>query len=357
MKRYLICCFLIVGLISSCNKETITAITPEVELPTPEEAENWNIPVGLIKDAGTGRNGIISLDEPVKITTASANYLEDSDLVIGLKYGNTVVAYPHKILDYHEIVNDKIEDFAFAITYSPLSGSAVLFERNLANIETNFRHSGLVYNSNAILYDELTNSNWSQMLQRPVQGDLKDTETTFYQIIETNWANWKKWYPNSFVLGIPEVEIQPDYEISPYEEYIQNSDSLAFEVTRTFPDIPLKERILGIKVGEETDFVRFDVFGQLNGQITRTIGGEEIFIFGSGKDNYLMAYHAKTTSGEEIVFRKSLLGTEPELLFEDAKGNIWDIFGNCIEGDLEGEQLKKPFSMMTYSFAWAAFYS
>ena len=339
----------------SCKKEEPTPDNT-ILLPTIEEADQWLVPIDQLKDGGVGIDGIKSIDDPVHVTAIQADFMNDDDLILGFKFKETVIAYPQKILDYHEIVNDRIGDFAFSVSYSPLTGTGLLFERTIDGTETTFGVSGILYNSNLLLYDRASGSVWSQMMMKAVNGSKISKENKFHQMIETTWGNWKKWYPGTKVLKVDNLDIQPNYDVYPYGDYKTNNDSLFFGTVSNLTEIPLKERILGIKIGQELSYVQFQDFGVSKSELVREIDGEEVLIFGSEKSNYLMAYQTKTTEGDAIRFRKSLIGTGEGLLFEDTRGNVWDIFGTAVSGDREGEQLVVPEHFMGYAFAWEAFY-
>ena len=149
-------------ILSGCKEEE--SFGNSNKRPSSNSLQNeWLIPEGLVRDGGPGKDGIPAISDP-KFTQASAvDYLKDEDLVIGLKYNEEIKVYPHIILDWHEIVNDEIDEFAFALTYCPLTGTAINWNRKLNGITTTFGVSGLLYNSNLIPYDRETDSNWSQM--------------------------------------------------------------------------------------------------------------------------------------------------------------------------------------------------
>ena len=90
--------------------------------------------------------------------------------MVGVKVGDEVRAYPHLILDWHEIVNDQISSTNYALTYCPLTGSAISWNRTFGGQTTTFGVSGNLYNSNLITYDRASDSNWSQMRLLCVQG-------------------------------------------------------------------------------------------------------------------------------------------------------------------------------------------
>ena len=132
----------------------------------------WSIPSNQVFDGGPGKDGIPALVNPAMVSSVQANYLTDNDLVIGFKVGDDVRAYPHQILDWHEIINDVVGEQPLAITYCPLTGTGIGWNRVISGNTTTFGVSGLLFNTNLIPYDRSTDSNWSQMKLECVNGQL-----------------------------------------------------------------------------------------------------------------------------------------------------------------------------------------
>ena len=149
---------------------------------------DWSIPTDDVRDGGPGKDGIPSVDNPQFSTAGEASYLSDNDLVIGMVNGTQVKAYPHPILDWHEIVNDELDGIAVAMTYCPLTGSGIAWDCELDGERTTFGVSGLLFESNLIPYDRKTNSNWSQMRLDCVNGPLQGQKINTFPIIETTWG-------------------------------------------------------------------------------------------------------------------------------------------------------------------------
>jgi hypothetical protein len=78
---------------------------------------------------GQGKDGIPSIDEPEFLPVDQVDYLNENDLVLGLKQGDKIKAYPHAILNWHEIVNDKAGKRSVAVTYCPLTGTGIAWNR------------------------------------------------------------------------------------------------------------------------------------------------------------------------------------------------------------------------------------
>ena len=159
----------------------------------------WLIPASQIVDGGPGKDGIPSLDNPDFIDLSEATFIPDDRMVLGLRVGDEIMAYPHQVLDWHEIVNDEADGKSVAVLFCPLTGTGMAWNRNINGTITEFGVSGLLFKNNLIPYDRSTDSNWSQMLQQSVNGTLSGLQTSVYPVVETSWATWKELYPDSRV--------------------------------------------------------------------------------------------------------------------------------------------------------------
>jgi len=94
-------------------------------------------------------------------------------------------AYPIKILNYNEIVNDRIGEQPIVVSFCPLCGSGMIFSAELTDRVFNFGVSGLLYNSDVLLYDRQTESLWSQIKSLAVTGPMKGTQLTALAVSHT----------------------------------------------------------------------------------------------------------------------------------------------------------------------------
>jgi hypothetical protein len=91
--------------------------------------DDWLIPTTYIRDGGPGKDGIPSLDYPQFVSRAEADPLiDDNEMVVGIVRGDDIRAYPHKILNWHEVVNDKINGQYYAFSYCPLTGTSLIWD-------------------------------------------------------------------------------------------------------------------------------------------------------------------------------------------------------------------------------------
>ena len=134
------------------------------------------------------------------------------------------------ILDWHEVVNDKLDNQFVTISYCPLTGTAFGWSSVANGAKSTFGVSGLLYNTNLILYDRNTDSNWSQLELKCVNGALIGDEPILESVVETNWGTWKKLYPNTKVLSL-ETGFDRNYNFYPYGDYKTNHGYFLFTVS------------------------------------------------------------------------------------------------------------------------------
>jgi len=132
------------------------------------------IPVKKIASGGPPRDGIPAINEAKFVNPAEAKFLDPDSRVLGVEIEGVAKAYPIAILNWHEIVNDRIGTQHLAVTYCPLCGTGMVFASNVGDTALVFGVSGLLYNSDVLLYDRNTESLWSQLMRKAVSGPLKN---------------------------------------------------------------------------------------------------------------------------------------------------------------------------------------
>ena len=314
----------------------------------------WLIPEGEVRDGGPGKDGIPSIDSPRFAKASTIMDLATNDLVLGIVDSNgNKKAYPHNILDWHEIVNDKNGEGFVSVIYCPLTGTGTLWNRSLNGGVTTFGVSGLLYNSNIIPYDRNSNSNWSQMLLKSVNGSLRGTDSRNFKIIETRWGTWRSMFPDSDVLT-RETGYSRNYDFYPYGNYKTNHSYLLFPVSNRDSRMQNKERVLGIVIDGEAYAYSFNNFKTQTNVIQNTHNGQSLVICGNEANNFIVAYKSHVEGGEELTFT-AVQDALPVIMI-DNEGTTWDIFGRGVSGPQAGAELEMIDSFMGYWFAWAAFY-
>lgn len=206
-----------------------------------------SVPAEQILHGGPGRDGIPSLDNPEFVTAENAGFLRPSDRVLGIVVDSVARAYPIRILNYHEIVNDRIAGERVVITYCPLCGSGMAFPSTIGSTALEFGVSGLLYNSDVLLYDRQTGSLWSQILQQAISGPMKGGRLEALTLSNTSWRDWRSRYPGTQVLST-ETGYRRNYRVDPYPNYGQDG-RLYFPVADENRSYRRKSLVLGLEIG------------------------------------------------------------------------------------------------------------
>lgn len=202
------------------------------------------IPVEEILQGGPGRDGIPALDHPAVLSAAAAPWSDD-DRVIGVVAGGEARAYPLAILNWHELVNDRLGGVAILVSYCPLCGTGMVFDREIDGTPRNFGVSGLLYRSDLLLYDRESESLWSQIAATAVTGPASGQRLRLLRSRQQSWKHWREAHPDTSVLS-PATGHVRNYSRSPYGDYARN-DRLYFPLPVDSRYAP-KVQTLGIRL-------------------------------------------------------------------------------------------------------------
>ena len=303
-------------------------------------------------DGGPGKDGIPSVDSPNFSAPSQINFLPGDALVVAVNFGDEARAYPHPIMDWHEIVNDRIDDISLALTYCPLTGTGIGWDRMVDGEETTFGVSGLLYNTNLLPYDRATDSNWSQMRHQCVNGERQGMVINTHHVVEMSYATYQKMYPDGKVMNT-NTGFSRNYQVYPYGGYRTNTQ-IIFPVSNSDDRLHPKERVLGLIIGEDSKAYTFATFpGAELKAIEDQVNGRDVVVLGSEELNFMTAYNRQLADGTLLSF-EAVQDQLPVALI-DNEGNEWDAFGNALSGPRMGTSLEAPLNYIGYWFAWATF--
>ena len=198
-----------------------------------------------ISHGGPPRDAIPAIDSP-NFRLAQPSDKNNQGRILGVDIYGVQRAYPISILNWHEIVNDTLNGHPVMITYCPLCGSGIAFESESAG----FGVSGLLFNSDVLLYDRKTESLWSQIGMRAISGERKGEHLKSIALVHTTLSQWLKMFPTSEILS-SNTGFKRDYSRSPYAGY-EKSPHTYFDVSNKAPDIfHPKSLVLGVRVGNQ----------------------------------------------------------------------------------------------------------
>ncbi len=219
---------------------------------------------------GIVRGGIPELNRPARTRhgEAAAAYLTADELVFGLVMDGAAVAYPERIMGYHELANDVVNGRDLVISYCPLCRSARAHGAGGSTMQT----SGLLRHSNKLMVARVPPSSapdtalatqgseavaplaeaepvlWQQQSGLALSGAKRGTRLEEFPIETLTWQQWRDRYPASEVLALPDRDRYPDqsYEYEPggaYRGYDLDAGAW-FPVLATPGNLPLKATVI-----------------------------------------------------------------------------------------------------------------
>ena len=254
------------------------------------------VPAEEILQGGPPKDGIPAIDRPTFVGARDATDLRPDDMVLAIERNGIAKAYPIRILNWHEVVNDRFGADDIVITFCPLCGSGVAFESRAGGRALRFGVSGLLYNSDVLLYDRETQSLWSQIRAQSVAGPLKGGRLAAIPVLHTTWADWRARHRDTLVLS-RKTGFSRDYEADPYAGY-EKSAELMFPVRFRAEGYHPKERVLGLVLDGKAKAYPFVELAKGTGDIADTVAGRAVRIRYSREHRSAEAFDAK---GKRLV--------------------------------------------------------
>jgi hypothetical protein len=311
------------------------------------------------------RDLIRPIDEPVYEDVAAADaWLEDPEPGILLEVAGVAIFFPIRILTVHEIVNDERGDVPFALTYCPLCNSAAAFDRRVDGQVLRFGVSGLLRNSDLVMWDDATVSLWQQITGEAIVGDLAGTQLEFLPAAIVRWADFKSEHLDGDVLSTASGRF--DYGTNGYVGYSRRSEPFRPFFSGELDDrFEALSRVVGVRVGDLTKAYPFETI-ESERVVNDELGGVPLVVMWGAADTAdpldtpIIAQGKAIGTG--IAFDRRVDGhtltfsAGGDDTFTDAEtGSTWTLLGTAIAGALEGRKLDPIVHLNEFWFAWAAF--
>lgn len=278
----------------------------------------WNtFPSDKMASGGVPRDGIPALTNPkfVAASSSEANYVRNTDLVLGAVINGEARAYPENILWWHEIVNDEIGGQRVMMTFCPLTGTGLFFRAP----------------------DRSANVDRLELLP----------------VIETTWEKWKELYPATTVIS-RNTGFNRDYTAYPYGNYRSEATPPLFSLrTRNYDTrFQPKHVVLGLIEG---GVQKAYAFSKLNGKpvVNDQINGRDVVIVSDLSAKLAIPYE-RNVNGQVLNF--TLSSASPFQMTDNATNSVWNIKGEAISGSLAGTKLKQIPAYNAFWFAWSVFW-
>jgi len=288
------------------------------------------------------------LDDPKFISSQeAAEWLSSEDLVLGLTLGEQAKAYPLRILNYHEIVNDDLAGEPIVVSYCPLCNSGVVFKRRVGGRVLDFGVSGMLYHSNLVLYDRQTETFWAQLSGEAIAGPLVTEVLDRLPADIVTWEAWQHSHPDTLVLS-RETGYERDYDHDPYGPY-KESPYVYFETTFTDERLHPKADVIGLMVEGATKAYPRELFTQ-QPLLHDELGGVPVLLVQDAHSQMIRAFDRRV--GERVL----QFEMEGDGLRDLGTSSLWSFEGEALKGELAGRQLRELSLIPTFWFAWVAYH-
>ncbi len=318
-----------------------------------------------VRSGGPPRDGIPSIDEPQFVNFGDADlWLAAVEPVVSLEVNGVARAYPLQILTWHEIVNDEIGGVPVVVTFCPLCNSAVVFDRRVDGDVFEFGVSGLLRNSDLIMYDRTTETLWQQFTGEGLVGDLTGKQLDFLPSQLISYANFKAAYPDGQVLS-KATGFDRAYGRNPYAGY-DTVPGRPFLFSGELDErLGPVDRVVTVRMAAKEVDIAYPLatLAEL-GAINDDPAGEPIVVFhlpgttsalgaaeiARAEDVGATAVFSRVVDGQTLTFSR-----EGEHFVDAETGTEWNIVGQAVAGALAGTQLAPIVAADHFWFSWAAF--
>ena len=312
---------------------------------------------------GPPRDGITAVDDPQFVSIKEAkDWLGFENPVVSLEVDGVAKAYPLEILIWHEIINDRIGKTPVSISFCPLCYSSSTFKRIVKGKETTFGTSGLLRNSNLVMYDRLTESLWQEFTGEAIIGEMTGTKLKYFPSQIISFEQFEKTYPNGIVLS-RETGFNMSYGQNPYVGY-DNINTKPFLYRGEIDErLPPNEKIIAIEFEDIYKAYPYSITQRKN-VINDVVNGKPVLILhvigavsaldsrniNKSRNVGSTGAFSRIVNGKILTFKYNNLK-----VIDDQTNSVWSITGKAIDGKLKGTQLKRILHGDYFSFAWFVF--
>ncbi len=297
----------------------------------------------------TLRDAIPPLHNPEYQTAQEVKWLKPEDLVVGYTHGKEAWAFPTKILNFHEIVNDEFDGQPLCVTYCPLCRSGIVYSREVANQIITFGNTSALYESAMVMLDYETGSYWWQVGGNAIAGTLTGEELSVLPSTTTTWSAWKEMHPSTKVLSWYTGYMR-DYNRDGFQNMAQglNQGNFSFPVSNKAMDdrLPLGAEVLVVRVGDEVKAYPIERIG--NDAVQDSIGDQDVVIFVHADERTAAAFDP-VVDGHRLTF-EMMDGAFQDNLTQ----SVWNMSGKAVMGEWAGKSLRQLPSKYMFWFAAAA---
>lgn len=266
------------------------------------------------------------------------SFADENAFVIGVEIAGDARAYPLSILSFHEIVNDVVGGIPVAVTYCPLCGTGIVFDRRVGELVLTLKVSGRLLQNNLVMYDVETSSQWSQLLGEAITGPLTGTKLRLVSSAMTTFAEWESLHPSTKVLAPPTPSGR--YASDPYAPYYLSDETL-FPIRVPDPTMHPKALVQGVSLNGESVAFPYEVV-RMEGVVNEVVGGAAVVV------TFQLGYVVVWARGDRTFVAAS------DATMTDDTGGVWTrAAGERLDGS---DRLEPVPSIPSFWFSWKDFH-
>lgn len=179
-------------------------------------------------------------------------YLHTNDHVFGFVFRGQSYAVPRWVVFPHEMLNVELDGIPLSLTYCTLCNAPIVYDCRVKGRNLTFGSTGMLHQGNKVMFDEQTDSLWSQHRGVPLAGEFaeEDIRLDVLSVTQTEWVDWKDEHPETLAL---DIDTGYDYDYSFYEDdigffrhYWESEDAVQPGVKVVDGEISDKEVVYGV---------------------------------------------------------------------------------------------------------------
>ncbi len=313
------------------------------------------------------RDAIPPIDHPeFERPEAAAEWLDPDEPGAVVRLDGQTRFYPLSIMTRHEIVNDRFGPVPVAVTYCPLCNTALAFDRRVDGKVARLGVSGLLRNSDLVMWDDLTVSLWQQITGEGIVGEFAGTRLKPISTSIVSFGQFTESFPDGWVLS-RNTGFNIGYGANPYRGYSSRDEPYPSFFSATVDGrFPALERVVGVRTDGADKAYPFSVLEER--VVINDVAGEVPVVvwWAPGTTDALdrASIADSRAIGTAVAHRRELDGVsltfsplDEDGRFTDAEtGSTWDVFGRAVAGELGGSQLEPIDHRNEFWFAWSAFF-
>ena len=311
------------------------------------------------------RDAIPPIDNPQFEAVSESDWIQDPEPGVLIEIEGDARFYPLSVMTRHEIVNDEVGGIPVAVTYCPLCNTALVFDRRFEGETLRLGVSGLLRNSDLVMWDDVTQTLWQQVTGEAIVGEHAGKSLTPLASAIVRWADFRDTHPDGQALS-SDQGFGLVYGSNPYEFYSSRSRPYNFYSGEIDDRFPALERVVGISVNGIDKAYPFSLINKVR-VVHDNLAGQELVVFWGASDTAdaldsgLIAdaigigtgiVYNPVVDGERLTFVAS---GDTEFV-DNETGTTWSILGKATSGELAGKELELLPHRNEFWFAWQAFF-